>query len=118
MTAALRARLVAHALGLPEAWEDHPWGETVAKVGRKVFVFFGMDPDEADEATHLTVKLPMSHEEALALPFTEPAGYGLDRGNWVTVHAPADWPADMLLDWIEESYRAVAPKKLAQALGG
>ncbi|BFO17395.1 hypothetical protein SHKM778_37830 [Streptomyces sp. KM77-8] len=31
-----------HALGLPEAAEDHPWGETVAKVGRKVFAFLGV----------------------------------------------------------------------------
>jgi hypothetical protein len=35
-----------------------------------------------------------------------------------TIHAPADWPVDMLLDWIEESYRAVAPKKLVRALDG
>ena len=33
--------LRAFAFGLPEAWEDHPWGESVAKVGKKVFVFFG-----------------------------------------------------------------------------
>lgn len=116
MTATLRTTLVTHALGLPEAWEDHPWGETVAKVGKKVFVFFGMEPQATDAATHLSVKLPLSHEEALALPFTEPTGYGLDRGHWVTIHAPADWPADMLLDWIDESYGAVAPKRLLRTL--
>ena len=117
----LRHELVTFALGLPEAWEDHPWGETVAKVGKKVFVFFGMDPDPqagADAPVHLSVKLPESHEEALGLPFTEPTGYGLDRGHWVTVHAPADWPREMLTDWIEESYRAVAPKKLGALLSG
>jgi predicted DNA-binding protein (MmcQ/YjbR family) len=113
----LAARLRTFALGLPDAWEDHPWGESVAKVGKKVFVFFGADADDGDAATvdapvHLSVKLPDSHEEALALPFTEPTGYGLDRGGWVTIHAPADWPAEMLMDWIEESYRAVAPRRL------
>ncbi|HEX3220671.1 MAG TPA: MmcQ/YjbR family DNA-binding protein, partial [Candidatus Limnocylindria bacterium] len=62
------------AFGLPDAWEDHPWGESVAKVGKKVFVFFGADADDAapDAPVHLSVKLPDSHDEALALPFSEP----------------------------------------------
>ena len=30
------------ALGFPEAWQDTPWdGDVVAKVGKKIFVFFG-----------------------------------------------------------------------------
>ncbi len=106
--------LRAFAFGLPEAWEDHPWGESVAKVGKKVFVFFGM-PDP-DGTLGFSVKLPSSNEEALSLPFTEPTGYGLDRGNWVTVHAPVDAPLDLFLGWIEESYQAVAPKRLVAQL--
>ena len=31
------------ALGLPETHEDHPWGETVIKVNKKVFVFLGIE---------------------------------------------------------------------------
>jgi predicted DNA-binding protein (MmcQ/YjbR family) len=121
MASDLRHQLREFAFGLPDAWEDHPWGESVAKVGKKVFVFFGADTDatDADDATtddrvHLSVKLPDSNEEALALPFSEPTGYGLDRGHWVTIHAPADWPVEMLCDWIEESYRAVAPRSRAR----
>jgi predicted DNA-binding protein (MmcQ/YjbR family) len=112
----LQQTLRAYAFGLPDAWEDHPWGESVAKVGKKVFVFFGADANDAsaDAPAHLSVKLPQSHEEALALPFTEPTGYGLDRGHWVTIHAPADWPVEMLRDWIEESYHAVAPRARAR----
>ena len=105
------------ALGLPEAWDDHPWGESVAKVRTKVFVFMGMSESE-DGTAHFTVKLPESHDEALSLPFTETPGYGLDRGHWVTIHAPADAPLEMLTGWIEESYRAVAPRALAKALDG
>ena len=112
-----RAELLAFALSLPEAWEDHPWGESVAKVGKKVFLFMGMG--ESDDGTaHFTVKLPDSHEEALAMPFTETPGYGLDRGHWVTVHAPPDAPLDMLTTWVEESYRAVAPRKLVKTMDG
>jgi hypothetical protein len=34
----------------------------------------------------------------------------------VTVRPPADVPLDLLLGWIEESYRAVAPKALRARL--
>jgi predicted DNA-binding protein (MmcQ/YjbR family) len=106
--------LRAFAFGLPEAWEDHPWGESVAKVGKKVFVFFGTT--DGDEPFGFSVKLPVSNDEALSMPFTVPTGYGLDRGHWVTVRPPDDAPLDLLLAWIEESYRTVAPKTLVARL--
>ena len=106
--------LRAFAFSLPEAWEDHPWGESVAKVGQKVFVFFGST--DGDAPFGFSVKLPTSHDEALSLPFTVPTGYGLDRGHWVTVRPPEDVPLDLLLGWIEESYRSVAPKTLVARL--
>ena len=109
----LAEALRAFAFGLPEAWEDHPWGESVAKVGKKVFVFFGTD---GHGSFGFSVKLPISNDEALSMPFTVPTGYGLDRGHWVTVRPPADTPVDLLLAWIEESYRTVAPKTLVAQL--
>lgn len=112
--AALAESVRVFAAGLPEAWEDHPWGESVFKVGKKVFVFFGI-PDPAG-GLHLTVKLRESHEEALAFKWVEPSGYGLDRGGWVTCTVPDDAPAEMLTGWIEESYRLVAPKRLSALL--
>lgn len=105
---ALRDQALAFAFGLPEAWEDHPWGESVAKVGTKVFVFFGVL--EGDDGLRFTVKLRESHDEAIAMPWVRPAGYGLDRGGWVTCDAPDDVPLEMITGWIEESYRIVAPK--------
>ena len=101
----------AFAFSLPDAWEDHPWGESVAKVGKKVFVFFGSD-QPPDGGCWLGVKLPESKEDALALPFTKLMGYGLGRGGWVGIQAPADMPLEVLTQWVEESYRAVAPKAL------
>jgi len=110
----LTASVRAFAFGLPEAWEDHPWGESVAKVGRKVFVFFG--EADGDDGLRLTVKLRDSHEEAMAFEWVTPAGYGLDRGGWVTAVAPDDSPPDMICGWIEESYRIVAPRRLVARL--
>jgi predicted DNA-binding protein (MmcQ/YjbR family) len=112
----LRERAWAHAAGLPEAWEDHPWGESVYKVGKKVFVFFGM-PDAVSDRLSMTVKLRDSHEEAMTFDWVTPAGYGLARGGWVTCDVPADAPLEMVTGWIEESYRLVAPKRLAARVG-
>jgi predicted DNA-binding protein (MmcQ/YjbR family) len=114
MTRSRRSELLDFALALPEAWEDHPWGESVAKVGKKVFVFFGMDAPE--RGLSMTVKLRDSHEEASAIPWTADPGYGLGRGGWLTVTAPEDAPIELLQAWIVESYRAVAPKRLVAQL--
>ena len=115
MTAAhpLAEPVRSFALGLPEAYEDHPWGESVAKVNKKIFVFFGM-PDDA--RLSFTVKLPNSNDEALSMDWSTVPGYGLDRGHWVTVTPPRDAPLELLTGWIEESYRAVAPKRLKDLL--
>ncbi len=111
---ALRKRLLDYALGLPEAYLDHPWGEDVAKVAKKVFVFFGT----GDGNFGMGVKLPDSAPLALAQPGVKPSGYGLAAAGWVNVNfAEASMPFEMLRDWITESYRAVAPKKLTKSLG-
>jgi predicted DNA-binding protein (MmcQ/YjbR family) len=106
--------LLKFALAYPGAWEDHPWGETVAKVKTKVFVFFGM----SDEGLSLSVKLPHSGTFALGLDWTEPTHYGLGKSGWVTARFPARAkpPLDVLRKWIDESYRAVAPSKLVKEL--
>ena len=111
------ARLLEYALSFPEAWQDEPWeGDVVAKVGKKIFVFFGAD--RGDGSMGIGVKLPESNEEALVYPFTEPSGYGLGKWGWVNAKfAKGDTPpVDMLEEWIDESYRAIAPKKLVKQL--
>jgi predicted DNA-binding protein (MmcQ/YjbR family) len=112
------AALREFALGLPGAWEDTPWGEDdrTAKVGKKVFAFLG--PAEPGDAYGFSVKLPDSADQALALGCCHPTGYGLGRANWVTVDAAAADcpPVEVLLDWVEESYRTVAPKALVREL--
>jgi len=107
--AAIRARLLEFALSLPEAWEDQPWEEdTVAKVSKKIFVFFGGPASE-----QMTVKLVESNAHALSIEGARPSAYGLGKSGWVTVPLAADGvDAALLREWIEESYRIVAPKRL------
>lgn len=107
----LEAELRAHALGFPETTEDFPWGHSAFKVRGKTFVFMGGDEGRLS----LSVKLPHSREFALALPYTEPTHYGLGKSGWVSAafEQPEAVEMDRLRHWIAESYRAIAPKKLA-----
>jgi len=106
-----------YALSFPGATEDFPWGERVAKVKGKVFVFLGTDPVPGG-AMGLSVKLPESGQDALDLPFAKPTGYGLGKSGWVsaTFEGKDRPPLDILKGWIRESYCAVAPKKLVAEL--
>ncbi|ETK35388.1 MmcQ/YjbR family DNA-binding protein [Microbispora sp. ATCC PTA-5024] len=109
-----RTRLRAFALGLPEAYEDFPWGDTVIKVNKKVFVFLGVEEPTEKWSPSFGVKLRDSHGHALSVPGAVPSGYGLGRAGWVTVPFAGDLPEqDVLHDWVEESYRLVAPKRLS-----
>ena len=109
------AVLVAYALTFPEAAEEWPWDERVIKVRGKIFVFVGM----VEDTLRVGMKLPISAEMALTLPFCKPSGYGLGRAGWVTARFERQDkpPLDLLREWIGQSYRAVAPKKLVKALG-
>ncbi|CAM5342069.1 MmcQ/YjbR family DNA-binding protein [Streptomyces canus] len=101
------------ALGLPGAAEEFPWGQTVAKVDKKVFVFLGVSDGSYPMGVTVKLKDAEAHAHALTSPGAEPAGYGLGKAGWVRVPlaekgSPA---ADLLCDWVEESYRAIAPKR-------
>ena len=110
-TPTLTEAVRAFAFALPEAWEDHPWGESVFKVRKKVFVFFG------GTQKLMTVKLVESHGHALSIAGVKPTGYGLGDSGWLNI--PVDAPGldhELLCDWVEESYRIVAPKRLVAEL--
>ena len=112
--ASVRDKVLAFALSLPGALEDQPWGEDVVKVRGKIFVFAG-----SPGSRRMTVKLAESHAHALSIEGAEPTGYGLGKSGWVTVpfRAPGVSLA-VLRDWVEESYRIVAPKRLVAELDG
>lgn len=109
---ALRKR----ALAYPEAHEDHPWGEIAIKVRGKVFLFLG----SSAETVSFSLKLPQSAFSALLFEFTAPTGYGLGKSGWVSAKFPMELapPLELIEEWIDESYRAVAPKALLKLLGG
>jgi hypothetical protein len=123
-----RAR--SFALGLPAAAEDGPWGQTVIKVRRRpgappwrkdgegvlgpMFVWLGRR-DAPEPAVF--VRLTTSYDTAVAIAGARPTTTsGLGRWGWLTV--PLDGlDVDVLCDWIEESYRNVAPKRFVDQLG-
>ena len=107
----LAGRLRARALTFPEATEDFPWGERAIKVRNKAFLFLRAE----GAAVSFSVKLPTSAADALDLPNVEPTGYGLGKHGWVTavVDAGREAPVATFEAWLEESYAAVAPKRLA-----
>ena len=111
------ALLRERALAYPESTEDFPWGHRALKVRGKAFAFLAA---QEDGSLSLSVKLPRTGFQALALPFAAPTGYGLGRSGWVTATLPKARPSaalrDQCLAWLDESYRAIAPKRLVAAL--
>jgi predicted DNA-binding protein (MmcQ/YjbR family) len=107
-------RLREMALAFPEAYEEFPWGHSAIKVRGKSFAFIAL----GEEGLSLSAKLPLSSVAALVLPFASPTGYGLGKSGWVTAHfSPGgEIPFELLQEWLEESYRAIAPKKLSASL--
>src|SRR5262245_35135910 len=107
----------AYALSFPDAYAAHPWVQTVIKVRRKVFLFVN-GAIAPEDGVSLSVKLPQSGADVLELPLAEPMGYGLGKYGWVTLLIMRDdqLPLQLLEVWIDESYRAVAPKRLLNEL--
>lgn len=98
------------AMSYPTVTLDHPWGHSAFKVRGKVFLFLSADAD----GVSLSVKLPNSADAVLSFGFAEPTGYGLGKSGWVTARfqKSADVPMALVRDWLDESFGAIAPKKL------
>jgi len=109
------AQLLDYALKKPAAWRDDPWGgDVVAKVGSKVFAFFG-DPETStsvglkcgrnrDEADEWTARFP---EDATASAY-------VGRYGWNSLTVGGRIPDAELLEALDASYLDVVsrlPKK-------
>lgn len=113
-TARAERRIAGLASAYPGTTLEHPWGHSAFKVRGKTFLFLGADA----EGLSLSVKLPHSGSAALVLPFTEPTHYGLGKSGWVTASfkVAKSIPLGLVEEWLDESYRAIAPKTLAAEL--
>lgn len=110
----LTATFREFAMGYPDTVEDHPWGESAFKVNKKVFLFMSLH----EGVLRLTTKLPRSRKKALKRSFASPTGYGLGKSGWITsaFEAGDDVPVDLLTDWIDESFRTIAPRRIVAYL--
>ncbi|HET6742211.1 MAG TPA: MmcQ/YjbR family DNA-binding protein [Kribbella sp.] len=96
-----------YCLDKPGAWPDEPWdGDTVAKVGDKIFAFLG--------AGSVGLKCGANREEADELVASYPDDVSkmayIGRAGWNTVQLGGDVPDDEILELIDASYATVVAK--------
>lgn len=112
MTAEPVERVRRICLELPEAYEEETWGEATFRVAKKIFAMVG-GHDPAKPA--VSIKASRDDQQALLAqgdPFFFPAYVG--PKGWIGVD-----PTSRRLDWTEmeelitDSYRLIAPKRLA-----
>jgi predicted DNA-binding protein (MmcQ/YjbR family) len=112
---AIVEELRAWGLLLPGAHRKSPWPDhDDLAVNDKTFAYLS----GKGKSFGLSVKLPYTGYEALQLPFAKPTAYGLGKSGWVSFSPPeGEIPAiEQLKAWVEESYRAQAPKRLVKEL--
>jgi predicted DNA-binding protein (MmcQ/YjbR family) len=114
-TDAIVRELREFGMSYPGVHSKSPWpGHDDLAVRDKTFAYLPVKGDPFS----LSVKLPYTGEVALDLPFAGPTGYGLGKSGWVSF-SPSEAempPLEQLKDWIDESYRAQAPRKLVKEL--
>jgi predicted DNA-binding protein (MmcQ/YjbR family) len=100
-------QLREHCLGKPGAWPDEPWeGDTVAKVGPKIFAFLGAEAvglkcgATRDEADEWLARFPA---DASVMAY-------IGRSGWNTLRIDGAIPDEDLLDAIDASYDTVVAK--------
>ena len=112
-TEAIVEQLRAWGLTLPGAHRKSPWPDhDDLAVKDKTFAYL---PGKG-KPFRLSCKLPYTGYEALQLPYADPTGYGLGKSGWVTAYLTDEKALDLIKAWIEESYRAIAPKMLVKKL--
>jgi predicted DNA-binding protein (MmcQ/YjbR family) len=107
--------LRSFGLAYPKAHLKSPWpGHMDLAVNDKTFAYLSVE----GEPFGISCKLPETAASALMLPFAQPTGYGLGKSGWVSASVPEGQvpPIDLFKEWIDESYRAQAPKRLLALL--
>lgn len=114
------AQLTQYGLTLPETDAAPGWKTTrCLRVRGKMFCVFGPGDTRRDELT-IFVKLPISAQMVQDLPFVRESKGWYKQHDWVIAHFDADddilAEMDTLRGWLLQSYRAMAPKKLAKLI--
>jgi predicted DNA-binding protein (MmcQ/YjbR family) len=106
--------LRAFGLTYPEAHIKSPWPDHKdVAVNDKTFAYISTP----GHPFSISCKLPTSHDAALGLEYCEPTAYGLGQWGWVTAKVEKGTiPIELFKEWIDESYRAQAPKRLVRLL--
>ncbi|HWG98406.1 MAG TPA: MmcQ/YjbR family DNA-binding protein, partial [Pilimelia sp.] len=104
-----RDELLAYCLAKPGAWRDEPWeGDTVVKVGGKIFAFLG--PDTGDNAS-VGLKCGPNRDAADEWLHRYPDDASvmayIGRSGWNTLRIGGGIPADELAEAVDASYEAV-----------
>jgi len=113
-----KAEMLAYCLAKPGAWQDEPWeGDVVAKVGSKIFMFFG-----SDETAMVGLKCGPTREVAdewlARYPDHASVMAYIGRSGWNSLQIGGAIPDDEILEAVDASYEAVVaklPKKVRPA---
>ena len=114
------ARLRRLCLALPEAHEVEAWGEPTFRVRNKMFAMYASAGNHHGGGTHsVWLKAAPGNQDIMVRakpdrffvpPYVGPTG-------WVGVRLERDVDWDELALLVRDSYRLVAPKKVAAQLG-
>lgn len=104
--------LRAAAIALPEVSEGDSCVNRAFKVRKKNFFFLGEKPD------HLYLMFKLKETGAEVAQMDDPR-VSVGSIGWATVKCAYDDVPDeaLLVGWLRESYRSIAPKSLAKAAG-
>jgi len=107
-------KLRKYGLTYPGAHLKSPWPDHKdLAVNDKTFAYLSVP----GKPVSISCKLKASGKQALKLPFTTPTHYGLGKWGWVTATIEkGELPLELFKQWIDESYRYQAPKKLVREL--
>ena len=104
---------LAYCLAKPGAWQDEPWeGDVVAKVGDKIFAFFG--PVHKD-ATPAGIGLKCGDREAADVwleryPGSVVKSAYIGQHGWNNFRLDGSIPDDEIADLIDTSYELIVAK--------
>jgi predicted DNA-binding protein (MmcQ/YjbR family) len=103
-----RDELIGYCLAKPGAWRDEPWeGDTVAKVGDKIFAFVG-------DGNSLGVKCGRSRDEAdewlRRFPQDATVMAYIGRYGWNSLSLRGDISDEEILEAVDASYDDVVAR--------